>query len=285
VPAALVAFLFAGQASELASRVTATASQYQIAHPSDIFRLPVLQGALHWIEERVPVTAAQVQAWIVEGVKRVLHGLASAGGSIFIGALGMLVGLVLTLFLLFFFLRDGDAMAQQLVRIVPMPEQRKRLLLEHLAAVTKAVVFGTLVTAILQGALVGAAFAFVGLPSPVVFGAVAAACSLLPVGGTAFVWGPGAIALAVGGRWGAAVFLVAWGAILVSTIDNLLRPLFISGRAQISTLPVFFGVLGGLAAFGAIGMFLGPVLVALALALLRFAEEGAVSSEDEGRRT
>ena len=149
--------------------------------------------------------------------------------------------------------------------------RRKRA--TFLGSVTRAVVFGTLLTAIIQGASVGVGFVLVRLPSPVVFGAIAAACSLLPVGGTAFVWLPGAMVLAAQGRWGAAIFLVAWGLLFVGVLDNLLRPLFISGRAEISTLPVFFGVLGGLAAFGPIGIFLGPVLVALALALLGFAEE------------
>jgi len=273
VPATLLAIVFAGQASDLAARASAAATRYQIVGPSDVFRIPLLQDALRWIEGRVPMTAPQIQDWILGSIKRVLGHLAASGGAIFVGALGMFASLILMLFLLFFFLRDGDAIALRLVRIVPMADERKGRLVEHLAAVTKAVVFGILVTAMVQGVLVGIAFGLVGLPSPVVFGAVAAACSLLPIGGTAFVWGPGAIALAVQGRWGAATFLVAWGAILVSTIDNLLRPLFISGRAQISTLPVFFGVLGGLAAFGPIGMFLGPVLVALALALMRFVEE------------
>lgn len=280
VPAAILAIVFAGQASELATRVTAVAARYQIAHPSDLFRLPVLQGAFRWIEQHVPVTADQVQAWLLEGIKRVLQRLAASSGSFFLGALGVVVSIVLMLFVLFFFLRDGDAMAQRLVRVVPMPEEHKRRLVDHLVSVTRAVVFGTLLTAIIQGISVGIGFAIVSLPSPVVFGAIAGACSLLPVGGTAFVWLPGAIALAVQGRWGAAIFLALWGLVFVGVLDNLLRPLFISGRAEITTLPIFFGVLGGVAAFGPIGIFLGPLLVALALALLKFAEEGRKEALD-----
>ncbi len=272
-PAAIVAIVFAGQASDLAARVSAAATKYQIVHPSDVFRIPILQNALQGIESRIPVTAEQVQTWLLQAVQRLLRALASSSGSIFLSALGVVIGIVLMLFVLFFFLRDGEHMAGRLVRVVPMPEAHKVRLLEHLASVTRAVVFGTLLTAILQGTLVGLGFGLVSLPSPVVFGAIAAACALLPVGGTALVWAPGALALIAGGRWGAAAFLVVWGAILVSTVDNVLRPLFISGRAQISTLPIFFGVLGGLAAFGPIGMFAGPLLVALALALLGFAEE------------
>jgi predicted PurR-regulated permease PerM len=97
--------------------------------------------------------------------------------------------------------------------------------------------------------------------------------ALVPFFGTALVWVPAAGVLAFQGRWGAAIFVVAWGVVAVSGADNLIRPLFISGRAQISTLPVFLGLAGGIGAFGPIGMVLGPVIVALALALLRFAGE------------
>jgi len=274
-PAVILTMVFAGQAADLAGRLTAAAARYEIARPSDVFRIPALGTVLQWIESRVPITADQLQTWLLQGSQRALRLLAASTGAVVLSAVGALVKIVLMLFVLFFFLRDGDTMADRLVRVLPMPPERKTRLTQHLASVTRAIVFGTLLTAILQGTLVGVGFGLVHLPSPVVFGAIAAACSLLPVGGTALVWGPGAIALAVQGRWGAAVFLVVWGAILVSTVDNVLRPLFISGRAQISTLPIFFGVLGGLAAFGPIGMFLGPLLVALALALMEFAEESA----------
>ncbi len=111
------------------------------------------------------------------------------------------------------------------------------------------------------------------LPSPVVFGVLAALLSMLPVGGTAFVWGPAAIWLFVDGRWGFGIFMLAWG-IALGGLDNILRPLLISGRAKISALAVFIGVLGGIPAFGTIGIIAGPVVLSLALALIEFAEEG-----------
>jgi predicted PurR-regulated permease PerM len=154
-----------------------------------------------------------------------------------------------------------------------MSEARKQALTAQLGAVTRAVVFGTLLTGLLQGALVGVGFAIVHLPSPVVFAVVAALLSLLPVGGTALVWIPAALFLLTQGRYGAALFLTLWGALLVGLMDNLLKPLLISGRAEVPTLAVFIGVVGGLSAFGPIGLFLGPVLLAMTIALLRWAEE------------
>jgi predicted PurR-regulated permease PerM len=127
-------------------------------------------------------------------------------------------------------------------------------------------------TALTQGALVGIGFAIASLPSPVVFGVLAALLSMLPVGGAAIVWVPAVGWLLYQGRWGFAIFMLAWG-LMLSGLESVLRPLLISGRARISALAIFIGVLGGIPAFGAIGIILGPVVLSLVLALIEFAEE------------
>jgi predicted PurR-regulated permease PerM len=277
-PAAVVIIVFTGQLSDLVSRIEGVTSRYQISGPSDVFQLPPIHTALLWLEGHLPVTSADIQVWVLDGAKRLLQGMASSGGMILIGVVGALVSLLLTLFLLFFFLRDGREIAARLIGAMPIREDRKTLLEHQLVTVTKAVVLGTLITAVIQGTLVGIGFALAGFPSAVVFGALAGGASLLPIGGTALIWGPGAIVLAAQGRWTAAILLAVYGVVIVGMVDNVLKPLFISGKTQISQLPVFFGVLGGLVAFGLIGMFLGPVVMALTLALLRFAEEAGQAS-------
>jgi len=189
-----------------------------------------------------------------------------------LGALDSLLGFAIMLFLLFFFLRDGDEMMARARALIPLDEQRKDRLFDQLSNVTRAIMFGTSVTALAQGFLVGVGFAIAGLPSPVVFGVLAALLSLLPIGGAAFVWAPAAVWLFVDRHWGYGIFMVVWGLIL-GGLDNVLRPLLISGRAKISALAVFIGVLGGIPAFGAIGVIAGPVVLSLALALVEFAEE------------
>ena len=131
---------------------------------------------------------------------------------------------------------------------------------------------GTVLTAIIQGLLLGIGFAVVGLPAPVVFGVLAAVLSVVPFGGTALVWAPAVIVLTIQGAYGQAGVLLVVG-VIVSSVDNFLKPLLISDRTELPTLGVFIGVLGGLAAFGVIGLFLGPVVIALALALIAFARE------------
>ena len=104
---------------------------------------------------------------------------------------------------------------------------------------------------------------------------LAAVLSVVPFGGTALVWGPAVVGLALHGDYLPATLLFAFGAGVVGTVDNLLKPLLISGRGEVPTLAVFIGVLGGLAAFGMVGLFLGPVVIALALELLEFLGEDA----------
>jgi predicted PurR-regulated permease PerM len=186
--------------------------------------------------------------------------------------LGSLIGFAIMLFLLFFFLRDGDTLLARARRLIPLDEERKERLFSQLSGVTRAIVVGTSLTAVLQGVLVGVGFRICGLPSPVVFGVLAALLSMLPVGGSAFVWAPAAIWLFVDGRWGFGTFMLVWG-LLLGGLDNVLRPYLISGRAKISALAVFIGVLGGISAFGAIGIIAGPVVLSLVLALIEFAEE------------
>jgi len=279
VPVAMLGTAFAGQAAALMDRVSEIATRYRIARPQDILRLPVLDGVVQWISDRIPVTAEQVQAWIVQGARQALAFVAASSRFVFLGALGVVVGLTLMLFVLYFFFRDGEEIARRAVRLIPLDAERKRRLVKHLSEVTRAVVFGSLLTALVQGTLVGIAFAVAGLPSPIVFGVLASAASLIPFVGTALVWLPGAVVLAAQGKWGWAIFLLVWGIVVVGLSDNLLRPLFISGRAEIAALPVFIGVIGGLAAFGTIGLFLGPLVIALVLALIRFAEEDAEMAE------
>jgi len=273
LPAVVGVSLVIAQASDLVVRLKATAKEYHVAGPTDVFALPAVNNAIQWVSERVPITAEQTQAWLVQGGQRVLELLLGITGSLFTGVLGAFANIVLGLFLLFFFLRDGEPMMGRLVGLIPLDDQRKEPLVRHLYDVTTAVVLGSLVTALVQGSLVGVGFAIAGLAAPAVFGALAMVASLLPIVGAAVVWVPAAIILLTRHEWGWAIFLTAWCVGLVHSADNFIRPLFISSRAKISTLPVFVGLIGGVSAFGTVGMFLGPVLVALVLALVGFWEE------------
>jgi len=187
-----------------------------------------------------------------------------------LGALNTVLAFTVMLFMLFFFVRDGADSVAAIRDLIPLQPKHREQLMQHAAAVTRAVVFGTGVTALVQGTLVGIAFAITGMSSPVVFGVFAALFALLPFGGTAIVWLPAVIWLSMQDKWGMSIVMLVIG-LFSASIDNVLRPWLVSGRAEVGTLTVFVGVLGGTAAFGPIGLFLGPVLLALIIALTKFA--------------
>lgn len=246
----------------------------------DFSTLPWIGDGLQWVEENSRVSLAQLQEWIVAGSKRLLEMLMSSGGTMVMGAVGITVSLIMMLFVLFFVLRDGPAVAKSVVDMLPIERRRRERLMQHLGDVTRAVFLGIGLTALIQGALVGIGFWIAGLPSPLVFGVVGVIAALIPMVGAALVWVPGAIFLAIEGDFGHAIFLAVWGAAVISMVDNFLRPMLISGRAEVPTLAVFVGVMGGLAAFGFVGLFIGPIVLGVLVALFRFESE-----ELDARRT
>ena len=274
VPVAVIAGAVAAQAAQLLGHLNAGVPTMSNVVSMDLGHVPWLQQPLAWLGEHTGITIEQVQGWLVAASKYVLQFLAASGGHVVLGALGTLASFLLMLFVLFFVLRDGPALAVKFVRMLPIEERRRSRLWQHLADVTRAVFMGIGLTALVQGALVGVGFWIAGLPSPLVFGVVAALFALVPLVGTTIVWAPGAILLALHGDYGHSIFLVLWGVIVVGMVDNFLRPLLISGRAEVPTLAVFVGVMGGLSAFGFIGLFLGPIVLGLLVALFRYESEG-----------
>ncbi len=271
-PLTALAVSFARQAADLAGKLQVWIGQQQGRSFTEVSDLPVIGAVLDWLDANAQINAAHVQAWLVEGSKRLFEQLAALGGTAFLGAVGTVLAFTVMLFLLFFFIRDGRSIAKGASGLVPLTPDRREDLAERLASVTRAVVRGTVLTSIVQGILLGIGFAVVGLPAPVVFGVIGAVLSVVPFGGTALVWVPAVAMLAFQGQYTSAGVLLVFG-VIVSTVDNFLKPLLISGRTPLPTLGVFIGVLGGLVAFGMIGLFLGPVVIALVLALVDFTRE------------
>jgi predicted PurR-regulated permease PerM len=263
----------AAQAAQLLRHIERHVPELSRGTEIDLSRVPWLDSGLAWLDANTSVSLAQLQGWFTEGLQRLLQVLMKSGGTVVMSALGTAVSFVVMLFVLFFVLRDGPALARQVVRMLPIEPRRRTLLWQHLMDVTRAVFLGIGVTALAQGVLLGVGFWIAGLPSPLVFGVLGVILALIPMVGPALLWIPAAILLAIQGHHGYAIFLALWGAVIVSLVDNLLRPLLISGRAEVPTLAVFVGVMGGLAAFGFIGLFVGPIVLGLLVALFRFEAE------------
>jgi predicted PurR-regulated permease PerM len=165
------------------------------------------------------------------------------------------------LFALFFMLRDGDALSRQLRDRLPFSDdESERLMAETRDLVTTSVGAGVAV-ATAQGLIGAAAFWIAGIEAPVVWGAIIALCSVLPVVGAAIVWVPAAIGLLLSGEIGRGVFMLLIGTFGISMADNVIRPILLAGKTSVSGLVIFFGLIGGVAAFGLLGLVIGPIIL------------------------
>jgi predicted PurR-regulated permease PerM len=178
------------------------------------------------------------------------------------------VDLVLTLFILFFLLRDARAITASVSRILPFEEEQRTRLIALARDLVSASVTASLAIAAAQGLMGGILFAILGIRAPVLWGVVMSFTSLIPLVGTGLVWVPAAAWLFLSGETVRGIVLVAVSALVIGNVDNVLRPMLLSGRAQMPTLVIFLSLMGGVSAFGFIGIVLGPLVVATALALL-----------------
>ncbi len=178
------------------------------------------------------------------------------------------VNFVIALVTLFFFLRDGAGFVTRVQRLLPMGHEHQTRLFKNIVDTVVAVVHGSLVVAMLQGLLAGLAYWLLGVPFAVLWGVLTGFVALLPVGGSTIVSIPASIYLFVQGETVNGILLLVWCLGVVGMIDNILKPLLIGNRLGLPVLFLFFGILGGISLFGAVGIVLGPALFALLRALL-----------------
>jgi len=203
-----------------------------------------------------------------QGASRAGEYMARELGAVIRNIVLFLFELFVTLFALFYFLRDGDSMLNRFRHILPFEERMTERMLAEARELIFASVTTSLVIAAVQGIICGGAFAIVGLGSPVFWGVVMGFLSLLPVVGAWPVWIPAAIWLFSTGHAGRALILIVLCGALGGTIDNILRPILLGGRASLNGLLVFISVLGGIAVFGVLGVVLGPIVVATSVGIL-----------------
>jgi predicted PurR-regulated permease PerM len=199
-----------------------------------------------------------------EGVQRALAFLAPRAGAAVADVLATVGSLFVMLFAMFFLLRDGYTFGRRVRELLPLPErERERLISDTRNLVIASVGVGLLIAAI-QGTIGGIAYWLLGIGAPVLWGVAMAICSLIPVLGTGLVWVPTALWLLFSGQAGRGLALIVIGVVVIGLVDNLVRPLLLSGRTSASGLVIFIGLLGGVGAFGFIGLVLGPIILVTA---------------------
>jgi len=229
---------------------------------------PWVQHAHTWVEPYISLEALRSREFYVQQLIAMRATLSDWTLGLLSNLLEALVKIVLVLFTLFYLFLDGPQLVEAVRQRLPLDAEHSAAIVRRTREVIDASLYGVLAIAVLQGILGGLAFWVLGVPSPALWGMVMTITALIPVVGTPIVWVPVASYLLAIGDWGKAIGLLIWGGLVISQVDNFLRPKLVGRRAGLHPLVIFFAVLGGLRVFGFLGLFVGPVVVAVTLALL-----------------
>ncbi|GAB1424173.1 AI-2E family transporter [Thauera terpenica] len=265
LPALWLASLLRTELGTAISTVTGAIRAGTLALPDFIRNLPWAGDALQRLLEQLTGDpenfGTQMNAWVRQGLDQAVALIGDVGRNA--AKLGF------ALITVFFLYRDGDKLLRQVQKVLRrFLGERVDGYLTAVGSMTKAVVWGLVATALAQGVVAGLGYWWAGVAAPILLSAVTALIAMIPFG-TPFAWGSIGIWLLISGDTVGGVGLLLWGALVVSWVDNLVRPLVISNATRIPFVLVMFGVLGGLAAFGLVGLFLGPVVLAVLMAVWR----------------
>jgi len=238
-----------------------------------------------WLNPNSNPAIAKIQSWLPASLRfedfdfgsrigakaqEILGGVLAFTGALAAGAFNFLANYITMVVVLFFLLRDSSYFAESVRQISPLSETEETMFVDRFRTVAQATVVGTLATSAAQGALSGVIFLIMGLPNPILWGSLTALLSLVPVAGTALIWLPWTIYLVATGSVISAIIFLALQLIFVGGADNVLRPLLMEGRMKMHTLVIFFSILGGISYFGILGIFIGPLVFAIAIAFMEF---------------
>lgn len=247
------------------AELESTARDLQAEIPRHLERLPeFLELVYRYTGMTQEELKKAVQTGARTGSQTLLGGLLSLVG----GAVGFLINLGFVSFTMFYLFIDGDKAVLSLRDWLPLERSQSHALLVRAGEIISASVYGVIVLAVIQGSLGGLMFWWLGLPSPLLWGVVMILFATIPMLGTFVIWVPAAIYLAANGFYIKAIILTLWGSIVIGMSDNLLRPTLVGKKAKMHDLMIFFAVLGGLKAFGVLGILMGPVVLAVSLTLL-----------------
>ena len=258
VPVLLVIWAFVREAAAASGSVENALTATQLDR---------LGHAWEWLQQRVPLLAA-VRLADVLGAAAGLRGSPRRARATCCELGVFIFDVIVVVFSMFFLFRDARAVMALVRRVLPFEEEHREAVIAQAHDLVRASVVSSVAVASAQGAAGGALFWVLGLTAPVFWGVVMAFFSLLPVVGAWVIWLPAALWMLANGQTGRGIALLAVGAGVVSLIDNVLRPALLAGRAQMNGLLVLIGLLGGMSAFGLLGIVIGPVVVATMTSLL-----------------
>ena len=230
-------------------------------------KIPWLTDVTSYLDRWVDLEALDLKKAGIVTLQKLGNAAVANTGSLLADTMATLLTLAVLLVVMAYLFHEGPDLVRRVHKFVPLDEADREAAFQELRNVTRAVFLGIMVTAFLQAVVSSIGYAIAGIPAPVTFGVVTFFCALLPAG-TAVVWVPAAIWLFATGQTWQGVFLSIWGVVIVSSIDNFVRPVFIGRGVRLPMLLVFFGIFGGMIAFGLLGLFLGPIVITFFLFLL-----------------
>ncbi|MHC1698239.1 MAG: AI-2E family transporter [Geobacteraceae bacterium] len=267
IPFVLFIFVLGGEVSQVYQKLEKLTAADGPNLLGALSHNPVIEPILDRVSPLLDMLDIEVSTTLLPALKKLAAFLLGYSTAILKNFFIMIIKLVLMVISLFFLYRDGEAFLRRFLSVLPLDVAESDVLLNTVKRVLSAVIYGILFTCLVQGILGGIGFWFSGLPSPLLFGALMAVAALIPLVGTALIWLPGALWLIVEGDVIMGIVLLAWGLFVVGMIDNLLRPFFISERAHLPLFIIAVGVLGGVFAFGPLGVVTGPIVLAVFLAV------------------
>ena len=229
---------------------------------------PITGRALRWVGQYVDVEQIRSGQYLAEQLQGVGGQIASRTLGIIGGVVGFIVQMFFVIFTMYYLFRDGDRIFNVVRDSLPLEQDQAIVIMERARDVIGASVYGVLAIAVIQGTLGGLAFWALGVPSALVWGVVMTFLSMIPMLGSFLVWVPAALYLAATGHYVKALLLVLWGTLVIGMVDNFLRPKLVGSRTKLHELFIFFAVLGGLQVFGVLGIVMGPVVLAVTMALI-----------------
>lgn len=232
-----------------------------------------LRTPLGRLLEQLPRHGVDLKTTALTSIGDLSSGIASQFGDMLKNTMLLILNLLIMLISIFFFFRDGESYYRSLIGLLPFTDTQKEAITKKFHDTFTAVLNGVFLIAIMQGVLTGVGFALFDVAFPVFWGFAAALMALFPIGGAAAVWVGGSAYLFLTHQTLYGILLAVWGALLVSLPDNFLRPLIIGRKAKIPTFLLFLGILGGIRAYGFLGILFGPVVVTLLLAFVSIYRE------------
>jgi predicted PurR-regulated permease PerM len=224
---------------------------------------PKVLSSYHWVEDRFGFLELQkldIPGNLMQISKDLGQFIISKGASFLGNAATLLTDFFIMMFIVFYLVRDGANMVERMRYYSPLQKKQEDKILQSARMVSRSVLMGSFLTALCQGIVGGIGLMIVGIPG-LFWGTVMGFASLIPVVGTALIWGPAAIYLALLGKWTSFFFLIGWSILLVGSIDNFLRPFLMRGEAKMSPFYIFLAILGGVQYFGLAGVLYGPLIL------------------------